>query len=159
MELEPALQQYGNDILKYCYGILCDYHEAQDAMQDTFIKAYRSRESIREPEAYRPWLYKIAYRTCLNILQSKRKLLFVAVPESSYNMDEPFPDPELLAALASLSPQDRAIFYSRAVEGMDYSQLESLYQMRGATLRKRYERAKKKLKDYLTANGYGIVQI
>ncbi|MCL2388177.1 MAG: sigma-70 family RNA polymerase sigma factor [Defluviitaleaceae bacterium] len=155
-DLDAEIKRYGNAILKYCFGILCDYHEAQDAMQETFAKAHASRKNLKSYESYAAWLYKIAYNTCLN-MRRKRRVLLVSHSqehEGYYHMDEPFIDSTLQEALLILTPPDRALFYSRAVEDMDYSQLEALYNTRAATLRKRFERAKTKLRDYLVQNGY-----
>ncbi|MCL2500398.1 MAG: sigma-70 family RNA polymerase sigma factor [Defluviitaleaceae bacterium] len=147
--MEEALERYGKAIFKYCLGILCNYHDAQDAMQETFIKAHKAEASLRLRENYGAWLYRIAYNTCLNILRGKRRWLFPVKKETAYEMPEPFIDPVLIAALETLSPADRALFYSRAVEDMDYVQLEERFGIRAATLRKRYERAKNKLKAFI----------
>lgn len=151
--MEENMKRYGNALFKYCWGILCDFHDAQDAVQETFAKAHSARQTLLSQEAYAAWLYKIAYRTCLNIQRSKRRWLFFPpkepVRETACHMDDPFSEPALMAALATLTPADRALFYSRAVEGMEYSQLEERFNIRAATLRKRYERAKNKLRAIL----------
>jgi len=151
-DLETAVTRYGNAILKYCYGVLCNYHDAQDAMQETFIKAHQAKKTLRDPEACATWLYKIAYRTCLNMRRSK-KHLFTPLPtdnsQEAYHIEDSFIDPKLLAALQELPPLSRAIFYSRAVDDMDYKQMEALYNTRSATLRKTYERAKTSLRKIL----------
>ena len=156
MDLEAAVHRYGNAILKYCYGILCDYHEAQDARQETFIKAYAKRAAYEDQGVMGAWLYKIAYRTCLNMLRKKRFMPWggEAQKEASYEMGDDLVSHDIKAALSFLPPKDRALVYSRAVEGMDYNQLESLYGTSAATLRKRYERAKKKLEARLSEAGY-----
>jgi RNA polymerase sigma-70 factor (ECF subfamily) len=157
---EEEIRRYGNAVLKYCFGMLCDYHEAQDAMQETFAKAYRARQSLKEQEKYSAWLYKIAYNVCLNILRGRKRRFLLSFSRSDdnaeagknegvYYMPEPFIEPVLQEALMTLNPLDRAIFYSRAVEDMEYSEIEKLYDIRSAALRKRFERAKKKLKTYL----------
>ncbi|MCL2578178.1 MAG: sigma-70 family RNA polymerase sigma factor [Defluviitaleaceae bacterium] len=153
--MDEEIKLYGNAILKYCFGILCDFHEAQDAMQETFARAFFAREKLKSQENFKAWIYKIAYNICLNMLR-KRRFFYAPANENegSYQMDEPFIDSVLLDALLILPPKDRALFYNRAVEDMDYSQLEALYSTRAATLRKRYERAKNKLKNYLLETGF-----
>ena len=145
--------RYGNAILKYCFSILCDYYEAQDAMQETFAKAHFARNAPL-PEKYSPWLYKIAYNTSLTMLKKRRPTQPLKEHDVTYQIDEPFIDPALTAALQLLSPQDRALFYSRAVDEMDYSELESIYNTSANALRKRYMRARNKLKDHLIQIGY-----
>ena len=157
--LEDIINRYGNAILKYCYGVLCNYHDAQDAMQETFIKAHHAAKALRDPNAYSTWLYKIAYNTCLNMRRSKKHQLLPEPKETdgeAYFIEDNFIDPALLEALTALPPHYRAVFYSRAVEDMDYKQMEALYNIRSASLRKTYERAKNKLREILTAKGYKI---
>jgi len=60
---------------------------------------------------------------------------------------------EIKAALGKLSPQDRALVISRLLDDMDYEQLSEIYNASAATLRKRYERAKKKLAQALREQG------
>ena len=74
--------------------------------------------------------------------------------DAYYQMDEPFIDPALVSALQLLSPEDRALFYSRAVDDIDYGELEVLYGTSAGALRKRYMRARNKLKDHLEQIGY-----
>ena len=45
--LNEAVALYGQPLLRYCHHILCDYHDAQDAVQTTFIKAYDNRSRFR----------------------------------------------------------------------------------------------------------------
>ena len=157
--LEEIITRYGNAIFKYCYGVLCNYHDAQDAMQETFIKSYRRGKTLRDPKAYGTWLYKTAYNTCLNMRRSKKhKFLFEPkeAEAEAYYVEDNFVDPVLLEALKALPPHNRAVFYSRAVEDMDYKQMEALYNIRSANLRKTYERSKTKLREILAAKGYKI---
>jgi RNA polymerase sigma-70 factor (ECF subfamily) len=149
--LDEVVRQYGNAIFRYCYGILCDYHEAQDAMQETFAKAYMASGSLKSRDSIGAWIYRIAYNNCINLLRKrKRRQIISEIKSEEYYSDEPFIDPVLTEALMILSPRERALFYSRAVEDLDYNRLESIYNEKAATLRKQYERARKKLKEHLS---------
>ena len=151
------ITNYRPGIVKYCYSLLLDYHEAQDAAQDVMLTAVRKAESLRDSDAIGTWLYRIAYSTCINIMRRKRlQRLFLqqeasqlgaGTHQDSYNYGI---SPALAAAINTLSPKDRALVYSRAVDEMEYHQLEAIYNTKAATLRKRYERARKKLLEQLT---------
>ena len=58
--LADAIALYGQPLLRYCHHILCDYHEAQDAVQTTFIKAYDNRSRFRPGTSLSAWLYRLA---------------------------------------------------------------------------------------------------
>lgn len=139
--LAELIARYGQPLLRYCHGILCDYHEAQDAVQLTFIKAYGHRGKMPE-DALSPWLYRIAYTTSVDLLR-QRKLrqglrLTPPAPTDTYMRAQ------LREALLTLSPGERALLFSR-VEGATYEELEKVYHVSAAVLRKRYQRAKDKL--------------
>ena len=146
--LESMVDTHGRSILRYCHLLLRDYHEAQDVVQTTFLKAYISRSRIKGELS--PWLYKAAYNNCIDILRKRKKQTFMEDEqyEASYQMEEGMSE-EIKAALGVLTPEDRALVISRVIDGMDFKQLSQIYGIRDATLRKRYERAKKKLADAL----------
>jgi RNA polymerase sigma-70 factor (ECF subfamily) len=140
--LESIVKLYGQPLLRYCHNILCDYAEAQDAVQMTFIKAYNKRKNFKGGTNLSSWLYRIAYTTCIDMIR-KKKLLFFIPQEKTKNDD--FIREDLKRALLTLSPLERALVFSRVIDEKSYSELETVYKSSATTLRKRYERAKKKL--------------
>lgn len=145
-ELNEAIELYGQQLLRYCHNILCDYYEAQDVVQMTFIKAYKKRKSFKRGTSLSAWLYRIAYTTCMDILR-KKKLMIFKMPEKVH--EPALMSEDLKAALLTLSPKDRALVFSRVIDEKSYAELEEIYQIPASTLRKRFERAKKKLAEIL----------
>ena len=155
-ELEDIIALHGRQILVYCHNILCNYHDAQDAVQVTFIKAYNKRGSFKPTVSLLAWLYRIAYNTCMDIIRKRRFSLaglWSGPAEGSYQMEDGYIGEELKAALLDLPAKDRALVYSRVIDGMDYKELAVIYNAGEAALRKRYERAKNKLAEKLAAAG------
>lgn len=147
-ELSQAAAAYGQELLRYCHHILCDYHEAQDAVQTAFLKAWERWGSLRAGSEARPWLYWLCYTSCMDILRRKRRM--EALPlEGEDRAPEPM-SLELRQALGRLTAQERALVFQRVMEGWSYRELEELYRVPAATLRKRYERARHKLAQILT---------
>ncbi|WP_053956429.1 RNA polymerase sigma factor [Inediibacterium massiliense] len=147
-ELRCAIELYGYSILKYCHNILCDYFEAQDVVQITFIKAYKKRKSFKRGTSLSAWLYRIAYTTCMDFLRKKKLLFFMPQYKTNKNelyIEDDFIRDDLKAALLTLSPKDRALVFSRIIDQKSYKDLEDIYNTSSDTLRKRYERAKKKV--------------
>ena len=152
LTLEQAITHHSHALLKYCYGLLCNYHDAQDAMQETFCKAFARHSTFKGDANLLTWLYKIAYNTCISMLRKRR--FFHPLRDETITDPDPFIGGVLARALAQLSPKARALVYARAVEGLDYDALAIIHGTRAATLRKRYERARKKLQKILEKEGY-----
>ena len=96
-ELDSAIELYGQPLLRYCHNILCDYYEAQDVVQITFIKAYKKRNSFKSGTSLSAWLYRIAYTTCIDSLRKKR-LRLVKLPHK--DNDSTFMSDDLKSALS-----------------------------------------------------------
>ncbi|MCK5129731.1 MAG: sigma-70 family RNA polymerase sigma factor [Clostridiales bacterium] len=139
------MKKYGPALLRYCHSILCNYHDAQDALQATFIKAYYKKASFKEGSALSPWLYRIAYTTSMDILR-KRKFatFFPSVGLQEKECQDYIPE-KILSALLKLSGADRALVYGRIMEERSYDELALIHKISATALRKRYERARKKL--------------
>ena len=152
--LEAVIGRYGQALLRYCHHILCDYHEAQDAVQDALLRAWSRRNLFRAGTNLEAWLYKLAYHACIDLLRQRRRQLFAPPPPSGHNPDYIGPElraalsvltPELRAALSVLTPEERGLVFGRVMEGRSYEELSQIYGPSAAALRKRYERARKKL--------------
>ena len=155
-ELEDIIALHGRQLLVYCHNILCNYHDAQDAVQVAFIKAYNKRGSYKPTVSLSAWLYRIAYNTCIDMLRKRRFSLaglWGGRLEGSYQMEEGYIGDELKTALMELPAKDRALVYNRVIDEMDYRELSVIYNASEAALRKRYERAKNKLAEKLESAG------
>ena len=147
-DLSAAIQAYGQPLLRYCHHILCDYHEAQDAVQTAFVKAWDHRDGFQRGGNLSAWLYRLAYTTCVDALRA-RKRWFTAPPRPPAE-DPDYIGPELRSALLRLTAEERGVVFGRVMEGRSYDELAEIYHVGAATLRKRYERARRKLARLLT---------
>ena len=67
------LEAYRPALTAYCYRMLASPFDAEDAVQDTFVRAWRNREQFEGRAAMRSWLYRIATNVCLDTIKSKER--------------------------------------------------------------------------------------
>ncbi|TCC45069.1 sigma-70 family RNA polymerase sigma factor [Kribbella capetownensis] len=105
MNLEEEFAQHRAELVAHCYRMLGSLHDAEDAVQETYLRAWRGHADFEGRSTVRTWLYRIATNVCLNLLQhSSRRVVPSALgapgndPEElhPYALEvtwlEPFPD-------------------------------------------------------------------
>ncbi|PYC74941.1 RNA polymerase subunit sigma-70 [Micromonospora arborensis] len=94
MSLENEFARVRGGLVSHCYRMLGSLHDAEDAVQETYLRAWRGYAEFEQRSSVKTWLYRIATRTCLNALQHSSRRL---VPSA---LGAPGTDPDDLAARA-----------------------------------------------------------
>ena len=108
-ELTPQLEEHRVELTGYCYRMLGSAFEAEDAVQETLLRAWRALDRFEGRAALRSWLYRIATNVCLDMLSAsqRRARPMDLVPASS--ADRPLPEPLPESTWIEPIPDDRAV--------------------------------------------------
>jgi RNA polymerase sigma-70 factor, ECF subfamily len=123
---ERLAEPFRRELKLHCYRMLGSVHEAEDLVQETFLRAWRSFDSFAGRGSFRAWLYQIATNACLNALASRKNLRRLLpdqrAPASSQMPDrtpatdviwlEPYPD-SYLEGIVDDAPNPEARYVSR----------------------------------------------
>jgi RNA polymerase sigma-70 factor (TIGR02960 family) len=112
----------------HCYRMLGSLQDAEDAVQDTLLAAWRGLTGFEERASLRAWLYRIATNRCLNVLRDRRRRpkevpSMAEPPEPTHKVEsiwlEPYPD-VLLDGLAETAPGPEARYETREAVGLAF---------------------------------------
>jgi RNA polymerase sigma-70 factor, ECF subfamily len=97
-------ERYRRQLHVHCYRMLGSFEDAEDVVQETLMRAWRSRASFQGRSLFRTWLYRIATNACLNALQrAPRRILVADVPPRDPSAELPAEErPDLAAPPAEL---------------------------------------------------------
>jgi len=92
-DLEAILERHRSELTGYCYRMLGSTFEAEDAVQDTFLRAWRSYDRFEGRAAVRSWLYRIATNVCLDALNGRKRRERPIDMGPASTADRALPDP------------------------------------------------------------------
>ena len=151
-ELERLMEQYGSSLLRMCALYLKDADLAQDAVQETFIRAYRHIEDYRGESSERTWLMAIAINVSRDMLRTawfrhQSRIDPDSLPERP--ADFVFPDNTVLTEVMRLPAKYREVILLRYYEGLKLKEVASALQLSDGKVRSRLNKANNILRDRL----------
>jgi RNA polymerase sigma-70 factor (ECF subfamily) len=147
---------YDRRLRGLAYRILGDPDRMDDALQEVYVRAFRALPRFRGDARLSTWLFRITYNACLDELARARKVAYLPLDELAGQASAaPEPDEalgvrgELEAALAALSPEERAVVLLVDGEGFDYSEASEILGIPVGTVASRLNRARTTLRGSL----------
>jgi RNA polymerase sigma-70 factor (ECF subfamily) len=135
---EMIIRTHSRTLFAIAYGILQSREEAEDIVQDSLIKAWKTRWRVRDPAKFPAWLATIARHKAHDVFRKRRT---VPLPEQLIEPIETEPantsglDQRLRSALAALPELHRAAVTLRYFEEMDYRTIENTLGLTNGALR------------------------
>lgn len=146
-DLEAMIDRYGDGLLRVCLLYLKDYASAEDAVQETFLRAYRKFETFEGRCSVKTWLTTIAINVCRNMLRApwSRRTVGEDALLSLKAADPATPDPTVARAVMKLPRDQRAAVVLYYVQGLKIREIAQVMGVPVPTVSSRLSRAKQKL--------------
>jgi len=133
--------------------------DAEDVVQEAFIRAYRSLDGFDSERPFQPWLYRIAINLTLTTIHRRKQHARVTLEDAELVGDPVATDPEdrdtdelgrvALKASMALPEDQRAVLLLRVQEGLSYDQISEVLDIPLGTVMSRLNRARTKLRELL----------
>ncbi|MEZ3597495.1 MAG: sigma-70 family RNA polymerase sigma factor [Paramuribaculum sp.] len=153
-----VVKEYSQSLYWQIRRMVPSHADADDILQNTFLKAWNSIENFRGDAKLSTWLYKIAINESLTWLEQKRKQKNLTVDDESQaliNLIEADPDfdgdalsLELRKAIATLPEKQRLVFNMRYFDEMKYEEMSRILGTSVGALKASYHLAVKKIEQY-----------
>jgi RNA polymerase sigma-70 factor (TIGR02960 family) len=168
-------ERHRRELHVHCYRMLASFEEAEDAVQETFLRAWRSRDSFDGSSLLRAWLYRIATNVCLDMIRRRARRVTELGSFAEIPWLQPYPDQLLdeiappddqpdavaveretielafLAAMQVLPPRQRAALILRDVLDMPAAETASMLDTSVAAANSALQRARATLQEHLPA--------
>jgi RNA polymerase sigma-70 factor (ECF subfamily) len=162
MAFHILVQTYRERLYWHIRKIVMNHDDADDIMQNVFIKVWRNIDGFREDSSLFTWLFRIATNESLSFLQKERRHSVFSSDEiseylvESLEADEYFDGDEiqkkLQIAVALLPDKQRLVFNMKYFDEIKYEQMSEILETSVGALKASYHHAVKKIEDYLGNN-------
>ena len=161
MAFHMLVTKYQKRIYWQVRRIIIDHDDANDVVQNTFIKVWKSLDSFKESSQLYTWLYRIATNESLTFLKQKRAPLYVSFESVERGLSRKMDDnyfkgdeieKKLQNAILTLPEKQRIVFNMRYYDETPYEEMSQVLDTSVGALKASYHHAAKKIEDYLKNN-------
>jgi RNA polymerase sigma-70 factor (ECF subfamily) len=157
------VERYSAAVFNQAYRMLNNAQEAEDAVQEVFLKAYRRLDSYDPSRRFVTWLLAIGSNHCIDRLR-RRRMQWLTLDDVAFSLgsDEPGPEQRALEgerrtavqqALQQLAPNYRSVMVLRYWHDLSYLEIADILGLTEATVKTRLHRARHMLAEVLGSDG------
>lgn len=166
--LAVLVEKYKRLVYRLAFQITKNHEDANDAMQDTFLKVYESIHSFRQESAFETWLYRIVVNQAMNLVKRRERRRESSISEATefqirpdlkrasdlrnnphVSVERKELQRQVTQAVNSLPMKHRMVVILHEFEGLTHPKIASILNCSEGTVRSRLHYARKKLRDRL----------
>ncbi|HEX5619106.1 MAG TPA: RNA polymerase subunit sigma-70 [Solirubrobacteraceae bacterium] len=118
-DLDTSFDRHRRELHVHCYRMLGSFHEAEDAVQEVLLRAWRARDTLTGDDNVRAWMYKIATNVCLDALRARSRRTPALQSFADVPWLQPYPD-RLLDEIAPPEDEPDAVVVARETIALAY---------------------------------------
>ncbi len=166
---EKLISPYTNKLLNHAFRILKNREDAEDALQEAYLKIYSSLDKFEGNSSFKTWIYKIVTNVCLDMLRNQKKISKtslnvtnedgnqeIEIPDDTYSPDVSAQKKAALEALKDalndLDDDHKIVITLRDIDGLSYEDIANITSTNVGTVKSRISRARMRLKKLLEKN-------
>lgn len=140
-----VIDQYGNSLFRMCYVVLKHEQDAQDVLQETFIKYMEKAPEFVNERVEKAWLFKVATNLCNDLLRFKKRNSYVDMEEIEQYCKEP-EEAEVLKEVMLLPTKYKPVIHLYYIEGYKIEEIAGILKISESAVKKRMQRGREMLK-------------
>ena len=146
--IEMAVEKYGTMLFRLCLTLVKDYDDAEDAVQDTYIKYLTKAPQFNDSEHEKAWLIRVATNICKNMIRFRKRNSSLCLEEiGEIGVSET--DSGIFEAIMSLPAKYKLVMDLHYIEGYTASEISAITGVNADAVRKRMQNGRKLLKKTL----------
>lgn len=145
-DAERAVREYGNSLFRLCSVMTGNREDADDAVQECFLRYIEKAPDFNDAEHEKAWLLKVSANICKDILRHRKHGSFVSLDEIR-NLGTSEDNAQILGLLVSLEEKYRIIIHLHYVEGYKLKEISALLGISEASAKKRLQRGRDALRE------------
>ncbi len=156
------LKKYQQKIYWHVRRMVIDHDDADDLVQDIFVKIWKNLPGFRSDAQLYTWMYRIATNECITFLNKKKQKNNIPLDDVSYELADTLADSSYLSgdkiqlklqrALLTLPDKQRLVFNMKYYDDMKYEEMSEVLGTSVGALKASFHLAVKKIEAYLTSN-------
>lgn len=154
------VQKYQSRLYWHIRRMVIDHDDANDVVQNTFIKVYKNLQNFKEESKLYTWLYKIATNESMTFLKQKRSKFIIPINDVEYQLSNTLKDDSLFTgdeiqlklqkAILTLPEKQRLVFNMKYYDELQYDEMSEILGTSVGALKASFHHAVTKIEKYLT---------